>query len=74
MKKILILTRDIEDWSFEILTREDVVQKRKINRNQVFFLLDNDLEVTLLNSWWRDLLRGIKYDIVVLDITGLGTI
>lgn len=29
MKKILILTRDIEDWSFEILNRENVVQKKE---------------------------------------------
>lgn len=43
-------------------------KKRKINCNQVRLLLDNDLEVTLLNSWWRDSLRGVKYDIVVLDM------
>lgn len=70
----MILTRDIEDWSFEILNRENAVQKRKINCNQTILLLDNNLEVTLLNSWWRDSLRGLKYDIVVLDITGLGAI
>lgn len=69
MKKILILTKDIEDWSFEIMNREDVVRKVSRRPKEVILEIEDGLEITLLESWWRDNYRGKKYNYVVLDMS-----
>lgn len=70
LKKVLLLTKDVKQW-FEMFKDDEVFARlRRIHRrsDKDVTISSDLLEVRILDSWWRDSLRGYKYDVVILDM------
>lgn len=70
MKKVLLLTKDVKQW-FDIFKADEVFEReRRIRRlsNKDVTISSDLLEVRIMDSWWRDSLRGYKCDVVILDM------
>lgn len=70
MKKVLLLTKDVKQW-FETFKADEAFDRlRRIRRHsdKDVTISSNLLEVRIMDTWWRDNLRGYKYDVVILDM------
>lgn len=70
MKKVLLLTKDVKQW-FETFKADEAFDRlRRIRRHsdKDVTISSDLLEVRIMDTWWRDNLRGYKYDVVILDM------
>ena len=70
MKKVLLLTKDVKQW-FETFKADEAFDRlRRIRRHsdKDVTITSDLLEVRIMDTWWRDNLRGYKYDVVILDM------
>lgn len=69
MKRVLLLTKDVSQW-FDWIKDDEVFDRvrriRKLSAKDITLTSDL-LEVRILDSYWRDNLRGYKCDVVILD-------
>jgi hypothetical protein len=70
LKKVLLLTKDVKHWFDTFKDDEAFGRLRRIHRrsDKDVTLSSDLLEVRILDSFWRDNLRGYKYDVVILDM------
>lgn len=70
MKKVLLLTKDITQWldKFQMDVEFDRVRRIRKLSNKDMTISNGWLEVRILDSFWRDSLRGYKCDVVILDM------
>lgn len=69
MKRVLLLTKDVYQWLHWFEEDEVFVRERRIQRlsNKDVIISNALLEVRILDSYWRDSLRGCRWDVVILD-------
>lgn len=70
MKKVLLLTKDVKQW-FETFKADEAFDRlRRIRRHsdKDVTIASDLLEVRIMDTWWRDNLRGYKCDVVILDM------
>ena len=70
MKKVLLLTKDVKQW-FDVFKDDEAFGRlRRIHRrsDKDVTITSDLLEVRILDSFWRDSLRGYKYDVAILDM------
>lgn len=70
MKKVLLLTKDVKQWfdKFQMDVEFDRVRRIRELSNKDMMISNGWLEVRILDSFWRDNLRGYKYDVAILDM------
>lgn len=70
MKKVLLLTKDVKQWldKFQLDVEFDRVRRIRKLSNKDMIISNGWLEVRILDSFWRDNLRGYKCDVVILDM------
>lgn len=70
MKKVLLLTKDVKQWldKFQFDVEFDRVRRIRKLSDKDMMISNGWLEVRILDSFWRDNLRGYKYDVVILDM------
>ncbi len=70
MKRVLLLTKDVIQWFEWFKADEAFDQLRRIQRrsDKDITIASELLEVRILNSYWRDNLRGQVWDVVILDM------
>jgi hypothetical protein len=70
LKKVLLLTKDVKQW-FETFKADEAFDRlRRIRRHsdKDVTISSDLLEVRIMDTWWRDNLRGYKCDVVILDM------
>lgn len=69
MKRVLLLTKDVEQWLEKFKADEAFDRSRRIHRlyDKDVYIESDELHVRIMDSCWRHNLRGYKWHVVILD-------
>jgi len=69
LKRVLLLTKDVEQWLKKFEADEAFGRNRRIRRlyDKDVYIESDELHVRIMDSCWRNNLRGYKWHVVILD-------